>query len=191
MAAGLGALRDDDVHAGLHLADGVFAGTHQRRAGDFEAPSAFQHGRRRHAEGVGDQPDRMAEGDIHQLLARFPLKRRRRVGSVAVVAVEFLRRIDAVTAQQVVHESAVFGRDLRGEVGGACAGLGADGQVLGDQQIDPVRLAADMVVDPAEFGFQLLRRVARCAEDPEPAGLADRGDDVAAVGEGKEREVDV
>ena len=47
-----------------------------------------------------------------------------------------------------------------------------------------------MLVDPVQLDLELLGREADGAEDAEAAGLADGGDDVAAVGEGEDRELD-
>ena len=47
-----------------------------------------------------------------------------------------------------------------------------------------------MVVDPVELDLELVGRERDGAEDAEPAGLGDRGDDVAAVAEGEDRELD-
>src|SRR3954447_20428883 len=62
--------------------------------------------------------------------------------------------------------------------------------MLGDEDVDAVRLAVDVVVNPRELDLERLRREARATEDTEAAGAADRGDDVAAVAEGEQREVD-
>ena len=47
-----------------------------------------------------------------------------------------------------------------------------------------------LLVDPVELDLELLGREADGAEHAEAAGLADRDDDVAAVGEGEDRELD-
>ena len=158
MAAGLGALRDDDVDAGGHLAHGVLPRTDQGGTGNTGWPGAFQHRGGRHAERVGDQPDRVAESDVHQLLAGLELIGRRAVQVLPAWCPGSDRRRD--------------GEADRGRRRGGCSGMlprqvaqggtrpGADRQVLGDQQIDAVRLAVDVGVDPGELGFKLLRRVA-------------------------------
>jgi hypothetical protein len=60
----------------------------------------------------------------------------------------------------------------------------------GHDDIDSVRLAADVVVDPVELGLQLFGREVERAEDAHAAGAADRGDDVAAVAESEDRILD-
>ena len=62
--------------------------------------------------------------------------------------------------------------------------------LAGDHDVDAVGLVADVVVDPLELDLELLGAEADGAEHAEAAGLADGDDDVAAVGEGEDRELD-
>ena len=62
--------------------------------------------------------------------------------------------------------------------------------LVGDHDVDAVGLVADVLVDPVELDLELLGGEADGAEHAEAAGLADRDDDVAAVGEGEDRELD-
>src|SRR3954447_10480549 len=62
--------------------------------------------------------------------------------------------------------------------------------VLGNEDVDAVRLAVDVVVDPGELHLERLRREARATEDTEAACPAHRSDHVATVAEGEQREVD-
>ena len=62
--------------------------------------------------------------------------------------------------------------------------------LVGDDDVDAVGVVADVLVDPVELDLELLGREADGAEHAEAAGLADRDDDVAAVGEGEDRELD-
>jgi hypothetical protein len=97
----------------------------------------------------------------------------------------------------------VLGQDLVGEApvlfghGGEQHGLEllrvdlAHALVLaGDDDVDAVGLVTDVLVDPGELDLELFGRKADGAEHAEAAGLADRRDHVAAVGEGEERELD-
>ena len=56
--------------------------------------------------------------------------------------------------------------------------------------VDAVGLVADVLVDPVQLDLELLGREGDGAEHAEPARLAHRGDDVAAVAEGEDRELD-
>ena len=56
--------------------------------------------------------------------------------------------------------------------------------------VDAVRLAADVLVDPLQLELELVRREGERAEHAHAAGVRHRGDDVAAVREGKDRELD-
>ena len=97
---------------------------------------------------------------------------------------------DAAVAQQLFDERAMLFRNRGGQIAAGHAALGADRQILRHQQIDAIRFAVHMRVDPGQFDFQLLRGAARRAEDAETARFADRRDHVAAVGEGEEWKID-
>src|SRR5690606_25071811 len=56
--------------------------------------------------------------------------------------------------------------------------------------VDAVGQVADVVVEPREFHLEVLGAEADRPEDAEPAGPAHGGDDVAAVAEGEDRELD-
>ena len=62
--------------------------------------------------------------------------------------------------------------------------------LAGDHDVDAVGLVADVLVDPLELDLELLGREADGAEHAEATGLGHRGDDVAAVREGEDRELD-
>ena len=62
--------------------------------------------------------------------------------------------------------------------------------LAGDHDVDAVGLVADVLVDPLQLDLELLGREADGAEHAEAAGLGDGGHDVAAVGEGEDRELD-
>ena len=62
--------------------------------------------------------------------------------------------------------------------------------LVGNDDVDAVGVVADVLVDPVELDLELLRREADGPEHAETAGLADRDDDIAAVGEGEDRKLD-
>ena len=62
--------------------------------------------------------------------------------------------------------------------------------LAGDDDVDAVGLVADVLVDPLQLHLELLGREADGAEHAEAARLGDGGHDVAAVGEGEDRELD-
>ena len=62
--------------------------------------------------------------------------------------------------------------------------------LAGDHDVDAVGLVADVLVDPRQLDLELLGGEAHGAEHAEAARLRDRGDDVAAMGEGEDRELD-
>src|SRR6266540_1445643 len=72
---------------------------------------------------------------------------------------------------------------LGGELSGA-------GVLLRHHDVDAVRLAVDVLVDPVELDLELVVRERQRAEHAETARLADGGHDVAAVAEREDRQVD-
>ena len=62
--------------------------------------------------------------------------------------------------------------------------------VLRDQDVDAVGLAANVRVDPFQLLLDHFGRLAGGAIDAKAAGAADRGDDVPAMAEGDQRELD-
>jgi hypothetical protein len=62
-------------------------------------------------------------------------------------------------------------------------GLDADRSVFRHQEINAVRLAIDMRVDPGQLGFELPRRIGGRTKHPETAGATDGGYHIAAMAE--------
>ena len=81
-------------------------------------------------------------------------------------------------------------RDHRLELALEVVGAHALGQLdLGrHHEVDAVGLAVDVVVDPLQLHLELVGREVERAEHAHAAGPAHRGDDVAAVAEGEDRE---
>ena len=99
----------------------------------------------------------------------------------------------AVLGEQVLREGAVLGGDHLAQLLLERAGVEVFALpvvLAGDHDVDAVGLVADVLVDPLELDLELLGAEADGAEHAEAAGLADRDDDVAAVGEGEDRELD-
>jgi hypothetical protein len=59
-----------------------------------------------------------------------------------------------------------------------------------NDDVDAVRPIAHVLVDPVELDLELIGREADRAEDTEAPGPTNRSDDVAAVGERKNRQLD-
>ena len=111
---------------------------------------------------------------------------------------------NVLSLSSVGERDAVIGEDLAGEVEvllrhhvGQHLRQLVGGQVrvhalvlVGDDDVDAVGVVADVLVDPVQLDLELLGREADGAEHAEAAGLADGDDDVAAVGEGEDRELD-
>jgi len=100
----------------------------------------------------------------------------------------------AVLGQDLVHEVPVLLGDhpLQGLgqallVGEAHLPVGA---LDGDDDVDAVGLAVDMLVDPLQLQLQLVGRERQGAQDTHASRAADGGGHVSAMGEGEDRELD-
>ena len=190
MAAALGALGDDDVDAGIAVAAGLPGRPAQGRE---RAPAVLDLGDDVGgwgAEGVGDQAHAVVPqghldlgsgggtGPPQQLAARLLA-----LGQLgyAVVGKELAGEVDVALGHH--------GPQLLGQLLGVL--LDALALVLaGDDDVDAVRVLADVLIDPVELDGELFGREADGPEHAEPTRLADSGDHVAAVGEGEDRELD-
>jgi hypothetical protein len=192
VAPGLGTLGDDDVDAGLHVPFGVDGLPGQ----GADQPALLLHPvdeeLRRRPERVGHERRLVGEGDLELRTGRVGRERRgaaRPPDAPAGLAVgRHLGHV--VAAQDVVDELPGLGRDELDDVVERVAAARVAGVAGGDDEVDAVGPVADLVLDPAQVDLELLGRVGDGAEHAQPTGLRHRGDDVAAVGEGEDRQVD-
>ena len=91
--------------------------------------------------------------------------------------------------EQVGDETPVVVGDAIHELG-LCQVLALALELGGHDDVHAVGLAVDMLVDPAQLLLELLRRECHTAENPESTRIAHRGDHIAAMAEGEQREVD-
>ena len=101
------------------------------------------------------------------------------------------QRRHVVLGEDLVGEVPVLLRDHRlevGELGFVAAALPDVGHRHDD--VSAVRLAVDVLVDPGQLDVELVRRVGERAEHAEASGAAHGRDDVAAMGEREDRELD-
>ncbi len=98
----------------------------------------------------------------------------------------------AVVGQDLEGELLVLWRHQATDLGLELVGVHlVHALVLGrDHDVDAVGLVAHVLVDPGQLHLELLGSEADGAEHPDPSGVGDRGDHVAAVGEGEDRELD-
>ena len=190
MPTGLGALGDDDVDAVLLVLQGVTGTARERGDRDATLVGSLHDRRGRRPERVDEQRDRVLERDVH-------LREPRGVGPAEqVVRVRVLGQgRDVVLGQHLLDEVAILLRDHRLELALELHGVTVRPPCLFEQrgrhhEIDPVRAAVHVLVDPVELDLELLGREVQRAEHSHAAGLADRGHDVAAVAEGEDRELD-
>ena len=187
MAAGLATLGDDDVDALVHVALGLLHAAAQRRDLHAVLVGEVDDVLGRRAQRVRQQLDRVLERDLDLLAALLVHPTEQALGPVFLGE---LRHV--VLGQELVDPVAVLLRDhllellahpLRVELAGA--------RVLRrHHDVDAVRLAVDVLVDPVQLDLELVGRERQRAEHAEAARLAHRGDDVAAVAEREDRQVD-
>jgi len=188
MAPCLTACNDKNVDAGLHLAHCMFTRAHQCSDRHIMFLAEVQHDLRRYAQRIGDQLDRVAETDF-------------KAGGCAVIA-QILREVEGVGAgiANVVCINVVLLENIGSEILVPLRHSGANGiriesiilafKLVGHDQVNAVRLAVDVRIDPREFFFQPVRRKGYGAEHAHAACLGDGHHDVAAMGEGDERKLD-
>ena len=126
------------------------------------------HRLRRHAERVGDQLDRMLQGDVHVGArhrvqpAQHTLRSRVAVGR---------KRWHAELAQRLGDELLVALGDVLAEVGLRALRR----HLCGHDDVDAVWLAVGVLVHPVQDAVELVRIVEpHAAEHAHPAGAADR-----------------
>ena len=157
MAARLAAGDNQDVDAGLGVLDGMLAGTGQGADGNSLRPGAFEHDGRRHPERIDDQLDGMREGDLEQL--RCAGHAQIIADIVPLAAVPEAARVDIVLLEQVGDEALVLPRHARPKlVRGRRLVLVLE--LVGNQHVNAVGLALDVIVDPAQLLLQDLWRQA-------------------------------
>ena len=97
--------------------------------------------------------------------------------------------LDVVVGQQLVDEIAVLGGNAVGQL--VEAEVLALALVFGrHDDVHAVGLAVDVLVDPAQFLLELVGPERHPAEHTQPTGVGHRGDDIAAMAEGEQRELD-
>jgi hypothetical protein len=142
--------------------------------------------RGRRSESAGNQLDRVPERHVQERAGGLGGDAQRSPAPGEVLG----QRRNVVPVQQIGDVGTVLGGDRRG---GVLPGAGRPAyidEVGWQQQVDPVRLAADLVVDPGQIGLQARRAVRGGAQHAEAPGAGDGSDNIPAVAEGKDRDVD-
>ncbi len=129
----------------------------------------------------------MVEGDVqHGARARLTHV----VAVAAARSAPQVAGVDAVLGENRFDIRLVLGGDsgfdvLRGQIG-RIFGVHA----VGDDKINAVGFAVDVLVQPVQLDLEALRRVTRGAQHAHAASLADFGDDVTAMAESEQRKFD-
>ena len=171
MTATLVALRDHDVHAGLHMVQRMFFRAGQRRHQHAVVVRGGDHIVGRGSQRVGDQLDlTVLSGVLHRdvdVRARDGMQpaEHARVDAIAV-----RQRWHTEVVERPLHKGPVLGRDHRVEI--HLASLGGD---LGrHHDVDAEGLAVGVLVHPFQDRVEFFGLVEpHTPEDPEPTGPAD------------------
>ena len=195
MAASFGALGDDDVDANVYVTLRVLRLASQRADEAAFFFDSLDHVRRWRPERVDNQRWSMRERDLEQ---RPRLVGREWHSAIAATAsaenaaagLFGTERGYVVAAQDVVDELDVSSRDKASDVV-ECVAAGIGACVLGrHDEVDAVGQIAHFGFDPGEVDFELLGRVSDRTEHTHASGSGDRGDNIAAMCERKDRNVD-
>src|ERR1700716_3384681 len=142
----------------------------------------LDHGLWRHAQRIRDQADRMPERGVEHLERALAIE-----GLRLVVGDARRRQFDAVLVQEVAGEGAMFAGNPRLQAFPGDVLLARCRDIFGDQHVEPIRLAIDVIIDPFQFLLDGFGRMAGSAKHPETAGAADRGYHVAAMAKREQR----
>ena len=165
----------------------MFLGPGQRTHRHPVITTHLDHGRGRNTECIDDHLDRMVEGHAQQFHRFLGPEGRRRIVTFARMG---SGGFNPVRFQQVIDKILVALRNtLRERFGGEILFM-TNGQIFWDQDINAVRLAVHMRIDPRQFNFKLFRIKGRRAEHAKPTCLGHRRHNIAAVAKGKKREID-
>ncbi len=172
----------------LRLALGVLLLAHEAGDHDIVRVRVLDHVVRSGAERIGDEPRLVRERHVHQRLRA--LVRPRQQADVAGQVLGLRQGRDAVTGHHVVDELAMLLGDHRRQLRPVEAALLDPDVLRGDEDIDAVGPVADLALDPVELDVELLRGEGDGTEHTHTARLAHRRDDVTAMAEGEDRELD-
>ncbi len=111
-----------------------------------------------------------------------------RAASVALLVGRELRHV--VATQDVVDELAVSIGDQRADVVERVPAVLVAGVLRRNDQVDAVRAVTDLVLDPLQVDLELFGRVGNGTEYAETTRFRHGGNDVTAVAEREDRELD-
>jgi hypothetical protein len=187
MAAGFAASNDEDIDPRVNLRDRMLLGADKSGDRHAVALAHFQHDRWRHAERVGDQAYRKLKRNLECARSAFGPHVAGKADAALAVFVQ-VARLDTVGLENSGGKILVrlgHGSQQRGAT--ECLGLSL--HRIGNDEVDAIRLAAAMRIDPCEFFAQTSWRQVDRAEHAHAAGARDGCDHIAAVAEGEQGKV--
>ncbi len=191
MAAGLVALRDDQVDPRVDVPFGVGPRTGKGRNHDVGLVAPVDQVTGRRTEGVGHQYGVEGKGDVE--LLGGTARRERCVGVLR--SPSGLRLVVGGLGNLVAFEQ--FGYELPVPVGDHCRDvrglqptLTIAGVLGGHDEVHSIGVIADLFFDPGQVDFQLVVAEGHCTENTHATGLRHGHHHVPAVAEGQNRELD-
>ena len=180
VSAGLVALGDNHVDACVHVPFGVLSLAGQRPGAHTLGAAALDHDLRWWTERV--HHDRWFERQRDLEVWHLGVGRHGRGGifvQVEATAAGLIEGWYAIPIEHLVEKLAVRGRDHLLDRADRQATLVGAGVLGGNDQVDAIRLAADLFFDPGKIDLELAGRQPHRTEHAESARLGHRGDDVA------------
>ena len=146
----------------------------------------LEHVARRHAECVGNEFDGVGEGHIDDVGRPAGGEKATSTSGLALVDV---RGIDLVLRQYIDREIAMLIGHHRQDFLRRSTVI-SDRHAGGCNQVDAVRHAVDVFIDPVELDFQSFSVVTGCTQDTHAPSFGDFNDDIPAMGKRDQRKID-
>src|SRR2546428_9316759 len=132
----------------------------------------------------------MTKRSLQELQCNFFLKREASARTMSSFRLARLGNFDAVPRQKVAHKILMLLRDALGERVRGYIFFVLNGKIFGNEHINPVRLAIDVIVDPLQLKLKLIRRKRSRTKDAKAACPTDGCHHITTVAERHQREVD-
>ena len=188
MTTCLRSLGDDEVGAGAHVALRMHDRSRQRGDGDAGGVGPLDEVRGRRPQRRRDEASVVGEQHVEE--RSHALRVDPHAAHTATQRVVVGRGWHVVASEQLVEPLAMLLGEQLAQLAPIEATLVRARELLGHQKIDAERLPLDLLLDPLEVDVELLGAVGDRAEDATAPRVGDGGDDVAAMAEAEDRNVD-